>query len=782
MYREKQRERERIINNTMSHQEQQIEEEQQQQQHDDGRGIVLELSPDVAEDLRRRRRRQQQQQQERKRRPKGKRDKARTKDDDDDDDDWNEILPLGGTTTTRTQITTTTTSQYAERQDDENNHDDDDDDNANDDNDVNSTNGVDDDDDDDDDNVSDYCLSFSSSPPPATLPQVLVNFKQLVGYTPATPEEAALLYKQVRAAIWGTAYHHYNDDDDDQQGEQQQQDDEEENIQEACKLDERVSKLFQNGVARHVDTATAAATAAATVNPLSFCRIDYPEYLYQLSPLSCRSATGSGVEETSSPPPPRVVKTAHLWKQLLQRINIPVVDRILDHLQNCSQSLFWKQAMHAEIKHLAAVQQEEFTRHQQATALQEWEAVGRKVKLEELYAVRETFVHRLELAKEKLQHLQNEHEVAVRSALLLERLQQQQCAGGLEALDDFNTDAFALNGDDDENEFKSLFDDGYDFMGNTIEDDDDVDGYNLVSEEEDKETYDDYSSSSSSLYTENNSGGLDGRLDIQEGIENEKTMVADNTAPTNSGNDVQIPSEETQVVQSSELGDNKPNRHAGAAQKQRLRLEQASRDAEYQTKLETAKDLEGRLREELTSHDLKTAMVAAKALEERLEQVDELLETLQEEEWVNEENEGSEQKIESLALKDDDTPHEFSLLDQILAMILGSSPPQLGQDTESHMRYIEKEHLDIVREWRAQFGRLPSAFVKAKPPREAAGSGINKMGESQTSRSFETKEDESLHAAVKNDATFQVTKDRKSSKQALGILDNNESDWEDASL
>ena len=60
-------------------------------------------------------------------------------------------------------------------------------------------------------------------------------------------------------------------------------------------------------------------------------------------------------------------------------------------------------------------------------------------------------------------------------------------------------------------------------------------------------------------------------------------------------------------------------------------------------------------------------------------------------------------------------PFEATLLDQILAMILGGLPKEKdasGKDvktSEEHYRYIRDEHKSIVKEWLEVFGRMPES-------------------------------------------------------------------------
>ena len=49
----------------------------------------------------------------------------------------------------------------------------------------------------------------------------------------------------------------------------------------------------------------------------------------------------------------------------------------------------------------------------------------------------------------------------------------------------------------------------------------------------------------------------------------------------------------------------------------------------------------------------------------------------------------------------------FSLLDSILAMILGSLPQSTDTSDEEHFQFVRKKHQAIVEEWKEHFGHLP---------------------------------------------------------------------------
>lgn len=85
--------------------------------------------------------------------------------------------------------------------------------------------------------------------------------------------------------------------------------------------------------------------------------------------------------------------------------------------------------------------------------------------------------------------------------------------------------------------------------------------------------------------------------------------------------------------------------------------------------------------------------------EGRLAKLDELLETMQDDEWADEEGE------EDSLISDNGGKKKDSHLNQILAMIFGKLT--LKTTKEQHFQFISLEHQAIINEWKAYFGRLP---------------------------------------------------------------------------
>jgi hypothetical protein len=111
------------------------------------------------------------------------------------------------------------------------------------------------------------------------------------------------------------------------------------------------------------------------------------------------------------------------------------------------------------------------------------------------------------------------------------------------------------------------------------------------------------------------------------------------------------------------------------------------------------------------------------ALKGKVEKVEELLESLQHEVWEAEE----QQKAgETKRQADEDSP--FSLLDQVLAMILGTMPIEPAMTSTEHYKKVDVEHKELVRDWKQHFGRL-------QPQRPSTETGAGKAEDDVPARS-----------------------------------------------
>jgi len=121
------------------------------------------------------------------------------------------------------------------------------------------------------------------------------------------------------------------------------------------------------------------------------------------------------------------------------------------------------------------------------------------------------------------------------------------------------------------------------------------------------------------------------------------------------------------------------------------------------------------MRKICSTTDEKLALAVVTNLEKKLQKVDSLLETMQEEEWKDQEegvlvDDGFTDEIDEFASEQHPEESDMSLLDQVLAMVLGAFPP-LGKPVQEHFARLKKEHEEIKSLWNSAFGRLPLSFV-----------------------------------------------------------------------
>ncbi|GAX11132.1 hypothetical protein FisN_9Hh224 [Fistulifera solaris] len=339
----------------------------------------------------------------------------------------------------------------------------------------------------------------------------------------------------------------------------------------------------------------------------------------------------------------QLIATARIWKAVVQRHDIPVVEHLLQHLRQCHRTLAWKYAMQNEIRALAASE----ISHQK---MQEWKR-NRPQQLQELYAMRETMNEIYEDSRQKVEALEDERR---RRAQFEYRKQSNN-----------NDDLLDLFSQDDE----SLYPD--DYLG------------------------DEYSVKDDSSSEASQQSWLDEEDDVPAA---EQVATEESVAAVTSD----LVADTCPPVDDNEPTDDVLENHPTSNQQRTLE--------EYLA--------------QFTTTELRKAQAAFTVLGQKLKNIDELLETLQDEEWAAEE-EGDE--IEDVS---PDT-NEFGLLDQILAMILGA--------TDLAPQEVFREHADIVQDWKAYFGRLPPS-AESKP------------------------------AAPQKDPTEW--------KQTLGIVDNFETDWD----
>ena len=511
-------------------------------------------------------------------------------------------------------------------------------------------------------------------PPPSSIPMVLVDLEMLCGVVPYDQEEKEEIVAQLVEMLMGSQ------EDADEDGEKKECDN---NPNYATKgdgisldFDERVVELFESGVARHVDNMMPEAIACVeeekkaadktfslsckkSVYPLTL--IPYPEFLSSESTPASRSTT-------------------RLWKLLNTSHESPLLNRLFKHLRNTSRSLIWKGDMYQELCSLARQEYKAQVQRQQMAEYNEWKETLRKERLEKLYDVRETFQLRVDVARRKHEAFVEERELRVerdlkRRGLYEYRIKSQKYTGK-----DMNSD----------NVEECYDEDGW--RGAVNEDEifgDDTD-------DADPDDGDEWSP-----------------LGLKIAI----------TTPEDSIEAVQKAKLKKQL--NNNLKQLEPITHSDN-QTRKSERHQKLKDQTNATQSNFFEKKEAEIREALKTNEERITEAMLKNLEGKLQNVDELLETLQEEEWADEEDDTSQQSGMNLNASNQidgelGATSEMTLLDQILAMILGALPKERSgeADDKLHFAFVKDEHSSIINEWKETFGRLPP-FPSSEPEPEAS--------------------------------------------------------------
>lgn len=536
----------------------------------------------------------------------------------------------------------------------------------------------DNDNEDDKSNSSDYSDSDQVSlSPPSCMPILAVDLEQLCGYKPSDDSDIKRLTDDIYETLLGSKHqdlaHEYSQDNPGHKKESTYSGD-----INYVQFTERSAELFESGIAYHSDTVSSQKIHQESTTAI----IPYPEFLPIPRPLIHQSQDQDQELRAS------LMATSKMWKEIIRPHSIPVVHRLLVLLSKCSRSILWKYEMSTELRRLAKSEQRCNTDRMRKKHLNVWRNETRPAELAKLYEVRETFEYKLELAREKYDQIMKDKEVRVQCELR-RRKEQGIGMGGVSGLDWDGKETFAF-ADDDENIVNSLIKDEENEelkKSQLSEDDDDNDmaGY---------EHDDDFSSESS----HNN------------GYDSSHGELVDKNIPDPLR--LMVPKQTISVV------DRKKRRVAAASKRMRRKLESEKEKArllELQQRIKSAHDEEEQMRKICSTTEEKVELAVVSNLEKKLEKVDSLLEIMQEEEWKDQE----EGVMMDEGLSDDEFIGEqhsdgsqMSLIDQILAMILGAFQP-LGKPAQTHFAELKKEHKEIKSGWKSTFGRLPLSFVES---------------------------------------------------------------------
>jgi len=477
--------------------------------------------------------------------------------------------------------------------------------------------------------------------------------------------------------------------------------------------------------------------------------------------------------------------------------------RLADHLEHTGRLLSWKHAMNLERKDILFRE----TLHKKHEI---WVKEQRTAKLEQLYQVRETLVHRKDVAKEDFDKLVAVKENAIRRDMLLydhnmkrtKRSGNGSLLGGGELSFPEEFEMMGLLPKDSQ-----LYEE--EDWGGTLDDEDDFHYYNSDYSE------DDYSDLSG--FSGDEEGDDHKHEDSMPHIAPIGEKSINNNSPTNLVTATEIPDNGNTAVDvigiaaptttgttskpKPFLRRNRERRQKKARALKKRELAEAQRKEEREKRKEHGVFLEAKH----TTNELILAQTLLEALERKVIDVEELLENLQDEEWAAVE-EAETEKSEPQTNTAKDKKDGMSLLDQILAMILGALPMEPGsKDRERHFLYIKEEHEFIVNGWKDYFGRLPPTFVsgasKDDPSTSIPPVDTNEEQDSVLARptALERNDHKSNptrgFAAPPSAAAVKLSKitSRKSSSNtvtaataatpqeqriALGIVDNEDGDWD----
>jgi hypothetical protein len=494
----------------------------------------------------------------------------------------------------------------------------------------------------------------SSGTPPPSMPALLVDLEKLVGYLPESGAEIQRLSGEVAAALGAVGDEGF---------------------------EARVTEMFGSRIARHTVTPTATTTTTLatslddTANASSMDS-EGPSALRYLTLPYPDTVVLPG--DPDDPEQRTVVSTARLWKRLLRPPPVPAeaVGRLLGLLAGCDRALTWKASMRREILRLA--------RDEERRAEIADHDFHRPDQLRQLYAVRAALEQQVRRTADRVSDLERERDELVAQRLELQRLQE----GRGDASDFLASGMFSSTFPPDEDEAHEngvgLLSDYGDAIGEEGDADDYDNGSEVEGESEDSDE-DDARSVASELE------------DSEDGGAPSQDSTADSTQPSATPNPV-----------------NRSGRRSRSGRRRRARRRQ-QQEMIRAKQLEAAKARRDReaMQRACTTAELTSQQAVLFALDRRLRQVDELIETLQEEEWKDEEERegrGGSDDDESNGERADDPVRqgELSVLDEILAMIIGATSSPLDNPTmEADLAWVQAEHRSIVKQWKEHFGCLP---------------------------------------------------------------------------
>ncbi|KAG7367662.1 hypothetical protein IV203_030333 [Nitzschia inconspicua] len=451
--------------------------------------------------------------------------------------------------------------------------------------------------------------------------------------------------------------------------------------------------------------------------------------------------------------------------------------KLTQHLLATRRPLTWKHAMATELQH--CLRQQVLERQHE-----EWVQSQRQAKLDNLYTVRETLVLQTELSKQSYRQLCARRDEQVLQDLLIMQQQEQQSssAGSTSAFrNDWQMSALELAEElqkigfvskqyqEEVDEDENVFHDEDEYLGSSSSDEIN----NIDDEDNDDSSFcasiDGYRDSDDSIIdTQEYDADEDGGNLTAESTFTGNTTAEDGDDINNS--DSPINPLETAIGEDSATKQQTLSipfqRRQERRQKAKRRKRKERMEAEKQARREALQASAEKLREKHTTREMILAQTKLQAYEEKVKNVDELLEKLQDEVWEAEEEQEEDLAKSSGMINNRSDEEEsynnnlttISLLDQVLAMILGALPADPNKTTQEHCEYIKQEHETVVAGWKAYFGRLPPpAFSKKQNETDGYGKG-----------------------SVEETPTTEIPRLTPAEQRAaLGIADNENEEWDE---
>ena len=701
------------------------------------------------------------------------------------------------------------------------------------------------------------------------LPVISIELELLVGYKPSTVEEIESIKKQLIEAMWMRYKSSFNinsngDQSDEETKEQMDKKQAADTDKEADvdiqpseeepppDFDDQIKELLDSRVARfgavesgnlEVVLEDDDTTTAQNAPPSPFLEIMYPSRILPPNTASTEDQTNTTVLEN----------TARLWSDIrslayaldeeieknyeyqndeangendtpnpnkMQKNNNDnsFLYHLSDHLEHTGRLLSWKHSMSLELKDML-FRESLHKKHEL------WVREQRTAKLEQLYQVRETLVHRTEGAKFDFDKLVVAKDNAIRRDMLQydynlkrkKRGEGSSLLGGGELSFPEEFELMGLLPKDSQ-----LYEE--EDWGGTLDDDDDFDYYN--SDYSDEYSDDDDDGYGSDSDRSGFSGDKEGGDDHEQRDPLPPIAPKSDDSPSNpiaTANTESISPDDDNINDSDTALDG-IGKEAPAAvvpkpfwnrnrqrRKKKARARKKKELAETQRHEEIAKrnQHEAFLKDQHTTNELVLAQTLLEALEKKVKDVEELLENLQEEEWAAEEEAEQQQEEQAQNIHNNTTTDKnatgMSLLDQILAMILGALPMEAGtKDRERHFRYVKEEHEFIVNGWKDYFGRLPKVFVPGEQehPQQAVDDDDDLEDALPSGNPITTTLSRKIHkpiagfTAPPSEALIKLSKitSKKTApantpantvvatpqeqRRALGIVDNEDADWD----